>query len=969
MGTRAYWLLIPLLVFSALLTGETNDGRKAYLRNQELADLSAAIADQDAISHLRLRQQTLSREKTARYPFLGERWIGSESSFSLLEATDNIPIEITDPGGTVITEYAVGDTIIITITYADSVRIKPFIDDGDGNFDPATDFFFAPDDPEEDPEDIIIIDGDEDDEDPAAGVWKITFNTGRGDEEDMLFILQGVKIYFSLSNMAGTDAGLASLDVLPLVSETSLSGNVSKHDESPAPNMVVIAFPMEETAMEGPPKNMFITLTGAAGDYTLFINDDAAGGDFAVFTFDFLKQHVGLFPDPLMLMQPVAIGDSLLNVDFTLVLPNATITGTLTDDSGSPIADVRIFAGLDGPLGVVDTTDADGQYTIHIIAGRWHVRPNEDDLIDLGYMAPFGKEGYDVVDEDVLVADFVVYAADATITGTVTLDGTPLAGQEIGAWGDPVGHTFAESEADGSYTLHVSTNVDARGYDIWPEDMPERTYFTEKLWEIQPGDTEININLVTADGGITGVVTDKTSGETIYEVGIEVRDETGMNYHTWIDWETGTYELYLPDGVYEIMAFSHEYFPYKYGPVPVTGSLVTHDIALEKIVFNAKIGGTLKDDAGAAIAGIRVFAGAEIHYGMDAVTDDAGQYVIPAFPGKWHVHVDGKDLLERGYLAPHGKDGFDVAEGDSIAMDFVTYVADATITGTVTWAADGSPVEDAEIHGGSPDYFTRARTDADGIYALPVSSKLDSVDITGGEGTWKHYGYWVNVWYQEALSQPGGYGEVFSKSTGIDFAMYPADAFLSGMVSDQTGKPIPHAELHAFTIEDTMEFHTGSQTEDNGMYMMPLIGGYKWVVEIFLPFAHDSTALSDTLEVASDTILVRNYILTVPTVSVAAAERSLPVKYTLGNNYPNPFNPSTTITYQLPEAGHVTLQVYDLTGKVVNTLVGEYRPAGYHQVVWNGRNSHGVPVATGVYFYRIVADQSYVETKKMILLK
>jgi len=95
----------------------------------------------------------------------------------------------------------------------------------------------------------------------------------------------------------------------------------------------------------------------------------------------------------------------------------------------------------------------------------------------------------------------------------------------------------------------------------------------------------------------------------------------------------------------------------------------------------------------------------------------------------------------------------------------------------------------------------------------------------------------------------------------------------------------------------------------------------------------------------------------------------LPDKYALGANYPNPFNPSTTITYQLPEAGHVTLQVYDLTGKVVNTLVSDYRPAGYHKVVWNGRDSKATPVATGVYFYRIMAGQAYAETRKMVLMK
>ena len=116
----------------------------------------------------------------------------------------------------------VGDTIVITITYADSVWVRPYVDDGNGSFDPETDFYFSPEDPEEGEEEIIIIDGDEDDESPDGdGKWQLTFDSGKAGEEDMLFILQGVKLFFSLSNNDGSDTGLATLDVLPLASVIS----------------------------------------------------------------------------------------------------------------------------------------------------------------------------------------------------------------------------------------------------------------------------------------------------------------------------------------------------------------------------------------------------------------------------------------------------------------------------------------------------------------------------------------------------------------------------------------------------------------------------------------------------------------------------------------------------------------------------------------------------------------------------
>ena len=97
-------------------------------------------------------------------------------------------------------------------------------------------------------------------------------------------------------------------------------------------------------------------------------------------------------------------------------------------------------------------------------------------------------------------------------------------------------------------------------------------------------------------------------------------------------------------------------------------------------------------------------------------------------------------------------------------------------------------------------------------------------------------------------------------------------------------------------------------------------------------------------------------------------ENSLPTVYKLGQNYPNPFNPSTTINYELPKAGHVNIEIFSILGERINVLVDKHHNAGRYQQVWNGRNSRGVPVSTGVYFYRIKSN-SFTDVKKMILLK
>jgi hypothetical protein len=73
----------------------------------------------------------------------------------------------------------------------------------------------------------------------------------------------------------------------------------------------------------------------------------------------------------------------------------------------------------------------------------------------------------------------------------------------------------------------------------------------------------------------------------------------------------------------------------------------------------------------------------------------------------------------------------------------------------------------------------------------------------------------------------------------------------------------------------------------------------------------------------------------------------------LVTNYPNPFNPATTITYVLPEAAQVNLIVYDVLGQRVRTLVSAQMPAGQHNVRWDGRTETGVPAASGIYLYRL----------------
>jgi hypothetical protein len=94
----------------------------------------------------------------------------------------------------------------------------------------------------------------------------------------------------------------------------------------------------------------------------------------------------------------------------------------------------------------------------------------------------------------------------------------------------------------------------------------------------------------------------------------------------------------------------------------------------------------------------------------------------------------------------------------------------------------------------------------------------------------------------------------------------------------------------------------------------------------------------------------------------------LPTQFALEQNYPNPFNPTTTISFALPERTHAVLEVYNILGQKVRTLVDQTLPAGIHTVVFDALDAHGGNVASGIYFYRL-KTAGWSRSMKMMLMK
>jgi len=152
-------------------------------------------------------------------------------------------------------------------------------------------------------------------------------------------------------------------------------------------------------------------------------------------------------------------------------------------------------------------------------------------------------------------------------------------------------------------------------------------------------------------------------------------------------------------------------------------------------------------------------------------------------------------------------------------------------------------------------------------------------------------------------------------------------------------------------------------------------------VALFMP---DSTTVVDTLSYGEQTVDVSYgrypdgsdaWQQMNPTPGASNTEELftmnsnvIPNSFRLFPAYPNPFNPGTTISYDLPEQSFVDITIYDMMGRQIRTIVNEEQDPGYKSVFWNAKDDYGRAVSAGLYIFQVQAGD-FIQTKKMILLK
>ncbi len=616
------------------------------------------------------------------------------------------------------------------------------------------------------------------------------------------------------------------------------------------------------------------------------------------------------------------------------------IAGMVYDaETMEPVVGARVMA-MHGGMTYTDSTGAylldlrqAGDFVVHATAYGYEPAVFPDTVhVEEGQLV----EGIDFA----LVPDSVVETG--SISGTVTdaVTGEPIVlarvhtMHRLEAFTDSTGDYTIEEVPAGVYVVHAA----AEGYE--PADYPD-TLYIEAGQVVEDIDFALEPAAACSMGYITGEVTGSLRGEIIRGALVTAATD---GYENQVTQGCHGYRVAVPAGRYWVSATAPGYEPGAYGDsVDVVAGQATGDIDFVLGGGNpgeyGSIAGTVTDGAtGDPLLGANVIAEGPIRAHDNA--DEAGDYLIEwLVPGSYVVTA-----RMRGFL-PAPPETVDVAAGQAIEdLDFAlepcsSRVEFGYVTGTVTDDSTGDPVPLAMVMGRGPVGQRGTRADSQGVYLLALRPGPYLVRACARE-------YLPSV-YPETV-----WVTVDDTITGIDFQLehvLQLRAAIGGWVYDSySQEELAGAEVTAIGPDGSYQATTGEWGEYLFSDVEP--GDYRITVN---RTGYEPLVYRQLVTVESDE--VEGY--STPGIYPLTGIQETPAARTVQrlDVAPSLFNLSSTVRYAVPVAGHVSLKVTDLAGRVVATLQNGTLSAGRYEATWNGSDANGRRLAGGVYFYRLEA--------------
>ena len=646
------------------------------------------------------------------------------------------------------------------------------------------------------------------------------------------------------------------------------------------------------------------------------------------------------------------LGDTYLEAVMDEVHP---VTGTIRDPEGNPLSRIRLWA--EWPRGNTRmTTGEDGGYSLMLPRGLHTIEATDNAS---GREQNFPRQEFEVGVGGETHFDMVLKRGVRVAVEVVDEEGVGVGDLLVRASGHA--GASARTGGEGIAVMELLPEV----YKFQPYNPPAPYLGNSLPYRMVAADTTVRIELQLRRGfTITGSVRDESVEPSFDALLYFLSLDSGGYFQTLVG-EDGAYEVLLPGGRYQPV-----FFPYERGK-SLLQSFATILVAGDDVFdFVAKggilIDGKLLDEEGGGLADVFISGhSAQFYARSRARTRDDGSFEIYLKPGQYEFF----GFEDYGLSEDNGFWHFGDAEVFPSGMFELRTSFPASLRGRVVDAMGGG-VGNALVALGRGE----------------VTEALDNAFMAGNGGTGSAGGIFADEDGKfELRGCPGTYIVAILPYWGSGVGIVRRGVELSG---DEERELVLPAVGTAHSVYGEIECEpdfpwsgirlqlydqaTGIVVRGSalaGSYLLEVPPGH---YRVRVGLTHRVRGMYKIYEMGAMRVegdMRWDIRLTGEDTTVAGeVDGALPGQVTLAQNFPNPFNGGTTISFDLPRPGTVALTVFNILGQPVRKLVQVQMEAGHHKVVWDGRNDRGRSLGSGVFFYRLVGD-GQVQIRRLLLLK